>query len=655
MNILRNASTFQLMRRSASASRIQQTRQLCSSESSGNSTSEMPKRQSSGYGKAIAVTLVGVTGLVGGAVAYGFYDKKFLDKLETATGLNLGFLRAGKKSAEAYLPFLAGDSAASGQLSRPAPPALPTSSSGSLAMEDAKPAGLPGLKPAAEKKQQQQPQTPAAQPAKKSSTSNAEQLARLASLKKSVSDAMEEAVAKGIAAETKARQHGQQLKQAMASKADSDWAQVKAAEAAKDEALKLAGDANQKAEKLLSQFKSVLDDPKVQSNSAAKSGLAEYKTFLFELDSIRANTDRAEAETRILSEYKVEADKQQQQMLRSEVENLLPLDKRSPVEEFEQRERHLVQQAVDKSAAAGTAMTEAAVERELKQQMLQWEEEKKRLTQQLRESWEVELQQELSRQAAAHTNHVTQLTRTLRDQLTREHQAELRAALLKEHEEFEAALQGWTARVRGVESAVEGRAEALESAQRAQQLWLAAHSLRDAVTSGRNFRAPMEAVVALASRLGQDDAASALTAALPTVAPSPATRPSACAQVALIPETGGSLWLHLVSRLQASLMLRRAAKPLKPEDPVDPQNPPSLFDWLDTAEAALNDRGDLETAVRAMARLPGMARLLADDWIRDARAHLEARQTASALCSLAAAMGLDAATQHRLPGLADSD
>uniref|UniRef100_A0A1I8I9R8 Mitofilin n=1 Tax=Macrostomum lignano TaxID=282301 RepID=A0A1I8I9R8_9PLAT len=332
MNILRNASTVQLMRRSASASRIQQTRQLCSSESSGNSTSEMPKRQSSGYGKAIAVTLVGVTGLVGGAVAYGFYDKKFLDKLETATGLNLGFLRAGKKSAEAYLPFLAGDSAASGQLSRPAPPALPTSSSGSLAMEDAKPAGLPGLKPAAEKKQQQQPQTPAAQPAKKSSTSNAEQLAKLASLKKSVSDAMEEAVAKGIAAETKARQHGQQLKQAMASKTDSDWAQVKAAEAAKDEALKLAGDANQKAEKLLSQFKSVLDDPKVQSNSAAKSGLAEYKTFLFELDSIRANTDRAEAETRILSEYKVEADKQQQQMLRSEVENLLPLDKRSPGE-----------------------------------------------------------------------------------------------------------------------------------------------------------------------------------------------------------------------------------------------------------------------------------------------------------------------------------
>uniref|UniRef100_A0A1I8F329 POP1 domain-containing protein n=1 Tax=Macrostomum lignano TaxID=282301 RepID=A0A1I8F329_9PLAT len=64
-------------------------------------------------------------------------------------------------------------------------------------------------------------------------------------------------------------------------------------------------------------------------------------------------------------------------------------------------------------------------------------------------------------------NSAKRQTWTLRDQLTREHQAELRAALLKEHEEFEPALQY------GGESAVEGRAEALESAQRAQQLWLA--------------------------------------------------------------------------------------------------------------------------------------------------------------------------------------
>lgn len=140
--------------------------------------------------------------------------------------------------------------------------------------------------------------------------------------------------------------------------------------------------------------------------------------------------------------------------------------------------------------------------------------------------------------------------------------------------------------------------------------------------------------------------------------------------VALVDETGGSLWHYAISWLQSKLLFdslgrRRVlsripglrSSLLTPESevaevPVDP------FVLLASARAALmpealgngcvvvnvdpTNCADIEFAVKLLSQLKGQPAAVAADWIRDARRFLEVRQAVQALLAYATAQNISA-------------
>lgn len=110
-----------------------------------------------------------------------------------------------------------------------------------------------------------------------------------------------------------------------------------------------------------------------------------------------------------------------------------------------------------------------------------------------------------------------------------------------------------------------------------------------------------------------------------------------CRRVAMVDETGGTLFQYLLSFIQSTLVGNRIRAFSEDED-VDISQL-NTFVILDNASHAV-DLGDLEQAVKYMNQLKGQPRRVAADWIKDARLLLETKQAAEALLSHSAASGL---------------
>ena len=110
-----------------------------------------------------------------------------------------------------------------------------------------------------------------------------------------------------------------------------------------------------------------------------------------------------------------------------------------------------------------------------------------------------------------------------------------------------------------------------------------------------------------------------------------------CRIVAMVDETGGTLFEYLTSFLQ-SILVGRRNRAFTDEEEID-LSELNTFIILDNASHAI-DRVDLEQAVKFMNQLKGQSRRVAADWIKDARLLLETKQAAEALLSHSAASGL---------------
>lgn len=142
-----------------------------------------------------------------------------------------------------------------------------------------------------------------------------------------------------------------------------------------------------------------------------------------------------------------------------------------------------------------------------------------------------------------------------------------------------------------------------------------------------------------------------------------------CRNVALIDETSGSLWEYALSWLQSILIVDVKYKCLEAISRIKPNigspyiqyikdydttkqtdSRPDSFQLLSSAKFAMasdhnilsgdeNTSGDeaLETAVRLLGQLRGQSRVVANDWLVDARHYLEAKQTARTLLAYVAA------------------
>lgn len=119
-----------------------------------------------------------------------------------------------------------------------------------------------------------------------------------------------------------------------------------------------------------------------------------------------------------------------------------------------------------------------------------------------------------------------------------------------------------------------------------------------------------------------------------------------CKRVAMVPEHGGGLLKYLVSYMQSLFILeiqKVSEDEINGKTLVDPSKW-HTFDILARVKFCLQ-KHNLEQAVRYANQLRGQARVVARDWIRDARAHLEAKQAFLILSTYAESIGMEALQQ----------
>ncbi len=200
------------------------------------------------------------------------------------------------------------------------------------------------------------------------------------------------------------------------------------------------------------------------------------------------------------------------------------------------------------------------------------------------------------------------------------------------------------------------RAEAEKRGRKAQELWLACQALVSAVVQGQTTEDGSPIPKPLANELTAireaGDNHPFVNSVIDTI-PEEASWGGVstpdemlerfrhvrkiCRRVAMVDETGGTLFQYLLSFIQSALVGSRS-RAFGDDEDID-LSQLNTFVLLDNASHAI-DRGDLEQAIKYMNQLKGQPRRVAADWLKDARLLLETKQAAEALLSHSAANGL---------------
>ena len=229
------------------------------------------------------------------------------------------------------------------------------------------------------------------------------------------------------------------------------------------------------------------------------------------------------------------------------------------------------------------------------------------------------------------------------------HKEDLKEKLKAERDLFETQLRGALARLQGLESVMESRAEVERQHLQSQRLWTACQSLSTAIDKGADEPTPLLAqLTAIHDAAAEDPLVSHVLKSLPEesvirgVLNEDTLRRRFykvrrwCRRVAMIRENNSSPWTYLLSYLQ-SFLIFDTFDPKKEGELVDVENL-DTFGLLARAEYYLRS-GDLELAARLVNQLRGEPRSVARDWLLETRLLLETRQAANFLTAYAAALG----------------
>lgn len=305
---------------------------------------------------------------------------------------------------------------------------------------------------------------------------------------------------------------------------------------------------------------------------------------------------------------------------------------------------------------ANKAQVEYLLEAEKRQ--LAVENQKKIST--IRAEAEKQLRQQLKQQAEAHTDHLADAISLKETELKRSFSQELEDKLSVEKANYKLQLASMLGKLRGMDAALQARAESERSAHQAQALWAACQALWSTVRTGepgvhwKNKLRPLKSEIRAVSKVAEgDELVSVVLKNLPCEAeergvfPEDALRERflnverLARKVALVPETGATIPIYILSYLQSIFIL-------KPDEPISKdelQNKPFDYSALDTYDI-LNraryfvDRGDLMQAIKYMNLLKGAPRKVAADWLKETRLLLETQQAANTLMAHAASSGL---------------
>ncbi|XP_030841188.1 MICOS complex subunit MIC60 [Strongylocentrotus purpuratus] len=491
------------------------------------------------------------------------------------------------------------------------------------------------------------------------------------------------------------KQHTDKLKLAMGDLEEENgelkkkqWDEVVVAAENKLKAVTQASKGEAAAREALAKLKAVLEEANRTKTSAGQSSnligaQANLNQMVYDLEFATAEVVVAQNEARILKNYH-ELIQEGRESFKKEVQSLMPeakigkKGKKLTEEELNaliahahrrvyQLQKGLAEQQAMEQKRLAAAMevqkeedegvTKSKVMVELERQAADLAVLYQRKQEDLLAEAEQELRLQLRRQAAAHSDHLSDVLQQQRQEFDRQLSVQDVLVRDQERDNYYKQLSGAMAKLRGVEAAVEGRAGLEVQNQKAQELWLACETLKRTIATGKLEASSWEEKLKpLASEVQAIKEASVsndfVDTVVKTIPEEALTRgvftedslrqrwdqtQRVCKRVAMIDETSSGMFAYFLSYFQSLLLLN---------DPLPPNSEEAIdLSTLDTFKLVSYasyhmENGNLEQALRYANQLTGMPRKVASDWLREARLLLETSQAASVLSSHASASGL---------------
>ncbi|KAB0794847.1 hypothetical protein PPYR_11686 [Photinus pyralis] len=279
----------------------------------------------------------------------------------------------------------------------------------------------------------------------------------------------------------------------------------------------------------------------------------------------------------------------------------------------------------------------------------------------LRAESEKELRHQLKVQSEAFADHLHDALESKENELGRNFARDLDEKVMAEKCKFKLQLSALAGRVRGMDQVFKARMESDTIKKQSQLLWSACQSLFRALKAGcpgvpwteqlRPLESEITAVKNAAAET--DELVKTVLSGIPAKAkergvfPEDALRErflkveTVARQLALVPEGGARLPLHILSFIHAMLLVK-AASPIPQAELEDSEvdfRGLSTNDILQRARYWI-DRGDFAQTLRYMNLLDGASRIVASQWIDETRLLLETQQAANVLLAHASASGL---------------
>ncbi|XP_071946968.1 MICOS complex subunit Mic60-like isoform X2 [Antedon mediterranea] len=478
------------------------------------------------------------------------------------------------------------------------------------------------------------------------------------------------------------------MEDGMTEGSEADWKIVVRSADVKEEAVKTATETTNFAREELEKLRSVIaESKKTKSQFGIGDKVIKAEESLmkmnYELDKAISVTSSLEKEGKIYKEYSDLVEKGKEEFTK-ELQSIMPDVKlgekgkklseselNSLIAHAHRRIEQLQKQLVEQQVLEQTRLKEALVKKqeedeekakdvvmaELERQRAELEIELHKKLQQLDSDYEQEMRMQLKRQAAAHSDHISEVLKVQEKQYEQKIKLQDVEIRSEEQDKYQTELQIAMAKLRGVEKAIEGRANLEKQNKKAQELWLACENLKRTIELGRQDGKSYEdklkplanEVISVKEAGDNHPFVASIIHTLPeeALARGVMTEDSlkqrwrhvrkVCSRMSMIDETGASFYKYILSYFQSFLLVgTRCAPETDDEISLDSLD---TFKLLDFATHYVEE-GNLEQAVRFVNQLSGMPKLVASDWLKEARLLLEMNQSASLLSTFATASGV---------------
>jgi mitofilin len=279
----------------------------------------------------------------------------------------------------------------------------------------------------------------------------------------------------------------------------------------------------------------------------------------------------------------------------------------------------------------------------------------------LRKEAEHELRDQMKRQSQVFADHLDDAVTTRALEIERTLSRKFDEELEKERVKQKMQLAAMVGRMRGLDQSLKARDAADKAAKQSQVLWAACQALLRAIKTGcpgipwKDQLRPLSPEITLVRKAAAkgDELVEAVINGIPQEAkdrgvfPEDALRErflkveDVARKVALVPEEGGALPLHILSYIQSFFLIKNPS----PIPQAELNDEEVDFSRLTTNEILQRarywlDRGDFAQTLKYMNLLRGAPRSIARQWMNETRILLETQQAANTLMAHAASSGL---------------